>query len=65
MSLNVHLLTFDLQTLFKTIGIIVRTMHRLDRMTKDQKSSHVDMFRKLVFHLKNISHNLIKLIDFD
>jgi lysosomal alpha-mannosidase len=54
--------TIDLQTLFKSIGSIAEMielilsanlplseLHRLDWMTKDQKSSHVDMFRKLNF----------------
>jgi len=54
--------TIDLQTLFKSIGSIsemielilsanlpLSELHRLDWMTKDQKSSHVDMFRKLNF----------------
>jgi lysosomal alpha-mannosidase len=52
----------DLQTLFKSIGTInemteliltanlpLSELHRLEWMTKDQKSSHVDMFRKLNF----------------
>ena len=52
--------TIDLQTLFKSIGTIAEMtelilsanlplseLHRLDWMTKDQESSHVDMFRKL------------------
>jgi lysosomal alpha-mannosidase len=56
------LVTIDLQTLFKSIGIInemteliltanlpLSELHRLEWMTKDQKSSHVDMFRKLNF----------------
>jgi hypothetical protein len=54
--------TIDLQTLFKSIGTIAETveliltanlplsqLHRLDWMTKDQESSHVDTFRKLNF----------------
>ncbi|CAF5036827.1 unnamed protein product, partial [Rotaria sp. Silwood1] len=54
--------TMDLQTLFKSIGTIVdmtelvlnanlplSQLHRLDWMTKDQESSHVNMFRKLNF----------------
>ncbi len=54
--------TIDLQALFKSIGTIAETveliltanlplseLHRLDWMTKDQESSHVDMFRKLNF----------------
>ncbi len=54
--------TIDLQTLFKSIGTIsemieltlsanfpLSELHRLDWMTKDQESSHVDMFRKLNF----------------
>jgi lysosomal alpha-mannosidase len=54
--------TIDLQTVFKSIGSIsemielilsanlpLSELHRLDWMTKDQKSSHVDMFRKLNF----------------
>lgn len=53
--------TIDLQLLFKTIGTItdmieliltanlpLSELHRLDWMTKDQQSSHVDMFRKLI-----------------
>jgi lysosomal alpha-mannosidase len=54
--------TIDLQTLFKSIGTIAETveliltanlplsqLHRLDWMTKDHESSHVDTFRKLNF----------------
>ena len=54
--------TIDLQTLFKSIGNIAEMielilsanlplseLHRLDWMTKDGKSSHVDMFSKLNF----------------
>jgi lysosomal alpha-mannosidase len=54
--------TFDLQTLFKSIGTIsemieliltanlpLSDLHRLDWMTKDKQSSHVDTFRKLNF----------------
>ena len=54
--------TIDLQTLFKSIGTInemieltltanlpLSELHRLDWMTKDKKSSHVDKFRKLNF----------------
>ncbi len=57
--------TIDLQTLFKSIGTIAEMielilsanlplseLHRLDWMTEDQKSSHVDMFRKLYFMYK-------------
>jgi lysosomal alpha-mannosidase len=52
--------TFDLQTLFNSIGTIsemieltlsanlpLSELHRLDWMTKDRESSHVDTFRKL------------------
>jgi len=53
----------DLQTLFKSIGTInemteliltanlpLSELHRLDWITKNQESSHIDMFRKLHFH---------------
>jgi lysosomal alpha-mannosidase len=66
--------TIDLQTLFKSIGTIAEMielilsanlplseLHRLDWMTKDQKSSHVDMFRKLDFILNNIVYILFTL----
>ncbi|CAF4750611.1 unnamed protein product [Rotaria sp. Silwood1] len=55
--------TIDLQILFKSIGTInemteliltanlpLSELHRLDWMTKDEKSSHIDMFRKLHCH---------------
>jgi lysosomal alpha-mannosidase len=54
--------TIDLQTLFKSIGTIAEMieltlsanlplseLHRLDWMTQDRKSSHVDMSSKLNF----------------
>ncbi|CAF4301768.1 unnamed protein product [Rotaria sp. Silwood2] len=54
--------TMDLQALFTSIGTIadmtelvlnanlpLSQLHRLDWMTKDQESSHVNMFRKLNF----------------
>jgi hypothetical protein len=54
--------TIDLQNLFKSIGTIAEMielilsanlplseLHRHDWMTKDRKSSHADMFRKLNF----------------
>lgn len=60
--------TFDLQTLFKTIGTISATteliltanlplsdLHRLEWMTRDKESSHVDAFRKLNLQGNNIS----------
>jgi len=63
--------TIDLQTLFKSIGTISETveliltanlplseLHRLDWMTKDQQSSHVDTFRKLI-SLKSVLHDII------
>lgn len=55
--------TIDLQLLFKSIGTInqmteliltanlpLSQLHRLDWITKDKKSSHIDMFRKLYYH---------------
>ncbi|CAF3185467.1 unnamed protein product [Rotaria sp. Silwood2] len=55
--------TIDLQILFKSIGTInemtelilianlpLSELHRLDWMTKDEKSSHIDMLRKLHCH---------------
>ena len=60
--------TIDLQTLFKSIGIIADTtelilsanlplsdLHRLEWMTQDQRSSHVGMFLKLKFIENSIS----------
>ncbi len=68
--------TIDLQTLFKSIGTIdemieltlsanlpLSELHRLEWMTKDQKSSHVDMSSKLNFiEIFSISQFILRTI---
>lgn len=64
--------TFDLQILFKTIGTIsaateliltanlpLADLHRLEWMTRDKESSHVDTFRKLILHKKRYLNNFV------
>ncbi|CAF1141929.1 unnamed protein product [Rotaria sordida] len=69
--------TIDLQTLFKSIGTInemteliltanlpLSELHRLDWITKDQESSHIDMFQQYLSNVTIITLNPMQIRTF-